>query len=192
MQLDSRINLAGSIVLAVIAALTFSAGSTAAEVGGSAAFEQQRKAPTAEKASIVNSEPKITSKGYVSAKYQMFDIQFDDWQPDHLHWNTPSNMAIQSDGSWFIYAKHLANMRRLGGIFDTGAVYATIVNVTFYNGPLNAQKQCTGSVVHSRDYSLRSLDYKEEAWDVTSRGVDQDIARIAGQVKCGSFTRWWR
>ena len=101
-------------------------------------------------------------------------------------------MLINSDGSWFIYARQLSNQRRGCSVIDCGHTFGALVNVTLYDGPLNAQKKCTGSIVHSRDYGLASLSYKEEKWDAVARGTDPQIAEIAGRSRCGVFTRWWR
>ncbi|MER0204345.1 MAG: hypothetical protein DU480_10920 [Nitrosomonas sp.] len=155
-------------------------------------FEKQRAPHIQEKEKNITSEPKEEHRGIISPTYQLFDMQFSSWNANHLHWDAPTNMAIQSDGSWFIYAKKLANMRRTGGAFDTGDRWTTLINVTFYTGPLNGQKQCTGSVIHSRDYELMTLDYKEESYNVTARGSDSEIARAASNIKCGSFSRIWR
>lgn len=155
-------------------------------------FDQQRTPPNFSKDMPIDVSMQKTERSLTTSGYQLFSIQFATWVPDHLHWDAPSNMNIHSDGAYFIYSKHLANMRRTGGFFDTGNRYNTLVNVTYFDGPLNGQNQCTGTVLHSRDYHLRGLDYKDEAWDVTANGMDNRIAEIAARVKCGSFTRWWR
>lgn len=181
-----------SKLLTVTLALVVGAHSAFAQVKDEAGFEAQSKPPQQSRDSPQRQEPGSANRGYASVKYQVFNFVFSDWNPDSLHWNQPSNLTFQSDGSWYIYAKHIANMRRLGGVIDSGARYTALANVTFFDGPLNAQKQCTGSVVHSQDYTLGTLNYKQETWDASNRDTDSTLASVIARVKCASATRWWR
>lgn len=182
-----------NLILSILFIAFFSIVNLAsAQETNSDVFEKQKIPHIQEKEKNVTSEPMEKLKGIISSTSQLFDMKFESWNADHLHWDAPTNMAIQSDGSWFIYAAKLANMRRTGGFFDTGDRWTALINVTFYNGPLNAQKQCTGSVIHSRDYELMTLDYKEESYNVTGRGSDNEIAKVASKIQCGSFSRIWR
>lgn len=158
---------------------------------GQASFERQRSAPEQARDVTVVVPMAPTVKSQYTALYQMFSFQFSSWAPNSLHWDAPSNLNIQSDGSWYIYSRRLANFRRTGGFFDTGDTFTALANVTFYDGPV-VNGQCSGSVVHSRDFVLRSLDYKHEYTDVANRGTDPQIAANESRIRCGSVTRWWR
>jgi hypothetical protein len=116
-----------------------------------------------------------------SSRYKIFDVKFDTWEPNSLHWVSPSNMIIYDDGSWFIYVQHIANFRRTGGIFDTGDYWTWLINVQF----INAQE----SVVHANDYIIRGLGYKGEQDNATSQGIDKQIFDTKAQIAKGSFTR---
>jgi hypothetical protein len=113
-----------------------------------------------------------------------------DWDPDHRHWDHPSNMIIYTDGSVFVYAHHLANMRRNGGIGDQGDTYTFLVNIVIYNGAY-VNKMCQGSVIASKDVVLDTLDYRDEFWDV-NKTVNAFSADILSQGHCFMETRWIR
>lgn len=113
-----------------------------------------------------------------------FDVKFDDWQPDSLHWNAPSNMEIYSNGTWFIYAAHVANMRRASSLFDQGWYYNFGVTVTFYSR--------SNSVLHLTECPLIGLNYKEEKWNVSASGHDPRIAEILPDCTHANFSRWMR
>jgi hypothetical protein len=133
-----------------------------------------------------------TNSGIQIQSWNAFTFAFATWEPDHLHWNEPSNFIIRSDGTWYLYAAHLANMRRTGGIFDTGNRMSALINVTYYDGWDAASSKCTGTVIHSSDYSLRSLDYKDEVFNADASGTDTTFAGVVGSARCASVTRWWR
>lgn len=117
-----------------------------------------------------------------ASKTQKFDFKFDEWVPNHLHWHAPSNLIIYSDGSWFIYAKHIANMRRTGGaFFDTGDYWTWLVNVQFFNAE--------NSVVHANDYVLDGLNYKYEVDNATAKGIDKRFGEIESQIVRAQPTR---
>lgn len=121
-----------------------------------------------------------------------FSINFDNWNPDHRHWNPPSNMLIYSDGSWFMYAKKISNQRRECQIIDCGSSYTFLANITYYSGYDAATNTCTGNIVHSEDYALGTLRYKEERFDATANGVDAKFANVNSQAICASTTQWIR
>lgn len=174
------------------AALTAATLSSYAQApSGQNGFEQQRRAPEMQRDATVAIPLKPVHRSQYTALYQMFSFQFPTWAPNSLHWDEPSNLNIQSDGSWYIYARRLANFRRTGGVLDTGNIYTALANVTFYDGPI-VNNQCSGSVVHSRDFVLGSLDYKREVYDIANRGTDPQIAANESKIRCASVTRWWR
>jgi hypothetical protein len=98
-------------------------------------------------------------------------------------------MVIYTDGGVFIYAHHLANMRRNGGIGDQGDPYEFLVNVRIFSGPYDG-KNCTGQVLGAKDVSFGTLNYKDELWDQTATG--QFDASILGPNQCWSATRYIR
>ena len=130
---------------------------------------------------VIEIDANRTKVTEAALKSEIFDVKFDTWEPNSLHWVAPSNMIIYSDGSWFIYAIHIANMRRTGGLFDVGQYRTWLVNVQY----LNAQD----SVVHASDYVLRGLDYKGEVDNATAQGVDRRLAEIEPQIIKARFTR---
>lgn len=111
------------------------------------------------------------------------------WEPDHRHWNSPSSAIIYNDDSVYIFAHTLANMRRTGGIFDTGDYQIFLVNITLFDGNL-VNNACQGAVVASQDFVLRGLNYKDQVWDVSSAGSfpSGSISRS----RCVTWTRWIR
>ena len=157
-------------------------------MAGSGAFSQDFKI---EKQESIELGKSIKGIERFSA-YEVFSFDFPNWEPDSLHWNPPSNWLINSDGTWFMYAKHLANMRRTGGLFDTGSYRTFLVNITFYEGYNSTTNKCEGNVIHSRDYILAGLDYKQQRWDVSTSGTDQYFADNLSRISCASATRWIR
>lgn len=114
-------------------------------------------------------------------KYVIFDVQFTNWEENHLHWVSPSNMVVYNDGSWFIFASHIANMKRQNGPFDVGWEYTWYISVQY----LNAQN----SILHSKDYVLRTLNYKGEVDNVTASGVDARLPEVLSQIDSANFGR---
>ncbi len=155
-------------------------------------FYKQLAPYTPESDSSISVEKEVSHKGLATTTGQIFSFNFVDWEPNSLHWRGPSNLLINSDGSWFMYAKHLANMRRTGGFLDTGRYYTFLANVTYYSGWDGNNKQCKGSVLHSKDYVLKGMKYKVEMWDVTAQGTDSRVSEIASKARCAAVTRWMR
>ncbi|MFN7780240.1 MAG: hypothetical protein ACK5RK_15500 [Betaproteobacteria bacterium] len=158
---------------------------------GSAGFEGQAEAPEVNVDRPYRADTVEQHRGLLAPTFQRLTFTFSTYAPRSLHWDAPSNMNIHSDGTWFIYSKHMANMRRTGGFFDTGGLRTAYVNVAYYDGRLNAQGHCTGTLIHSREYPFITLDYKEERWDVTSRGTDAVVASLGNRIQCGVATRRW-
>ena len=156
------------------------------------AFAKQLAPHVVESDGVIVGKRKDDHKGLTISTAQMFSFDFSNWNPNSLHWNPPSNLLINSDGSWYMYAKHIANMRRTGGIFDTGRRYTFLANVSYFSGWDTTNERCVGTVLHSKDYVLISLDYKQERWDVSARGTDNRIPEIRSRVQCASVTRWIR
>lgn len=114
-------------------------------------------------------------------RYQIFNLQFESWEPDHLHWVAPSNIIIYDNGDWFIFVSHLANMRRTGGVLDTGNYQSWCINVAY----LDKNK----SVLHSKDYPVCGLDYKQSRDNLGVSGNDPGVPSILTNLQSGLFTR---
>ena len=100
----------------------------------------------------------------------------------NLHWDAPSHFEIFSDGTWFGYISHVANMRRLGGPIDTGGHFSWFVRIQYLDA--------NGGILLTKDYVLElSLGYKQQKSDVTRRGVDADVQRIASRIVS---LKWFR
>jgi hypothetical protein len=147
-----------------------------------------RLAPKADVSVTVDRQQLPYSSG---ARYTIYGPSFPDWDPDSLHWNAPSNMNINDDGYWFLYAKHLSNYRRTGGVIDSGNTWTALVNVTLYDGPV-VNGQCTGNVIFSRDFILTTIDYKVDLYDEQTHGTMPDLGDAARNSQSGLFTRWFR
>lgn len=109
-----------------------------------------------------------------AGKTVFLEFQFETWQPDSLHWVAPSNLLIYTDGSWYFYASHIANMRRTLPILDGGARWTWKVHLDFKNS--------SESIIYSTDYVLRTLNYKEEENHAQIYGYDNYLASIIGNV----------
>ncbi|CAK7083482.1 MAG: hypothetical protein CITR_04085 [Citrobacter freundii] len=122
---------------------------------------------------------KVTLPG--TSRFQIFNLQFKSWEPDHLHWVAPSNIIIYDNGDWFIFISHLANMRRTGGPLDTGNYQSWCVNVSY----LDKNK----SVLHSKDYPVCGLQYKQYKDNLGVSGNDPSVPGILSNLNSGLFTR---
>lgn len=154
----------------------------------SVSLKKKRQSIQPEKDSLIFLEITPSYKSLISSRYELFSSSFDDWQPDSLHWLKPSTMNMNSDGSWFLYAKYLANNRRTGGIIDSGNTVSFSVVVTYWNGAPSGDK-CTGTVIHSNRYYLKSLRYRKDAYDVSARGTDSAIPGLLSRVRCVMVSR---
>lgn len=115
----------------------------------------------------------------------IFKHDFANWEDNNLHWRSPSNIIIYQDGSWFIYASHLANMRRnSNSIINDGPNRGFYVTANYYS-----ERNCTGAVIHSSKYHLQSLQYTGESDNVTSKGQDQHLGELEPQIWCVRFER---
>lgn len=179
-------------VVAIALSCILSSPSPKAQGTDSDQFDKQLLPYEAAKDAVTALERQDGKSGLVLNKYTVFEFVLADWNPQSLHWNVPSNLLIYNDGTWFLYARHLANMRRTGGIWDTGRHYTFLANVVYFSGWDPNAKKCVGVVLHSRDYILRGLDYKQEDWDVSATNVDGQLPAILPQVRCASVTRWIR
>ena len=120
-------------------------------------------------------------------KYALFTAQLKSWEPNSLHWAAPSNFIMYSDGTWFLYAQHCANFRRLGGLVDSGASYSWYLNMTYFN-----QSGGVGDIVHARDYLLTTLSYKQEKDNVTASGFDNAFLSLSPSIESAIVSRAFR
>lgn len=134
---------------------------------------------------VVNSTIEIKSAvlqvSLEALNYKIYDIQFETWEPNSLHWVAPSNLIIYSDGTWFLYAQRISNQRRTGGSFDTGNYRTWLVSVEFLNN--------TGSIVHAGEYILGGLNYKSSDDNISSKGQDNRFAEVLSQIVSARFTQ---
>jgi hypothetical protein len=115
----------------------------------------------------------------------MFTADFDNWEPDHLHWVSPSNWVMYEDGGWFFFAKHLANMRRnnqLGA--DLGWDWAFDFDTEYFDK--------NGTRIHAARYRFTVLNYKVERDDFTATGNDARFAQLVKDIRSGKGARWLR
>lgn len=117
-------------------------------------------------------------------KFAQFTPQFATWEPNSLHWQAPSNLVVYSDGTWFLFAQHCANFRRLGGSFDTGATYTWFVDAIYYDQPGGV-----GNIIHAINYGLVSLPYKSERDNVTASGFDARYLALEPKILSARFGR---
>lgn len=127
----------------------------------------------------VNKPLRVGLKAFID-----WSADFPSWEPNSLHWVAPSNWLIRSDGSWYIYASHVANMRRMPGPFDTGWNYDFGFSVAYQDS--------NGTVIHAADHHLVSLKYKEERNDVPNNGLDPRYAEIRAQIVSASGRQYMR
>jgi hypothetical protein len=132
-----------------------------------------------------------TEKLLPTSKTIVYNVDMNDWDPDHRHWDHPSNAVIYSDGSVFIFAHHLANMLRTCPISDCGSNFAFGMNFTFFQSYDAVNNRCAGSALASQDFTLRSLDYRDEVWDVSSTG---QLAQpdVLNTTECLQPSQWIR
>lgn len=158
----------------------------------SIAEETLPPASVVEAQAIHTEQNKEVTKLLKDSKFVQFNVVFpSDWDPDHLHWDIPSSVIVYSDGSTYAFAHHLANMRRTGGIFDTGNYQTFLVNLTLFEKWIPATKSCGGAALISKDFVLRGLDYKQEVWDVSANG-QLAPPDILAKGECLTTTRWIR
>ncbi|WP_146043344.1 hypothetical protein [Pectobacterium odoriferum] len=125
---------------------------------------------------ITDSKPLLRT-----TRREIFNVKFESWEPDHLHWVSPSNMIIYDNGDWFVFVSHLANMRRTGGWLDTGNYQSWTINVAYID-----EKD---SVIHSHDHFVCGLDYKQSRDNFGISGNDPSVPKILGSLTQGRFTR---
>ena len=111
----------------------------------------------------------------------IYEIQFPTWIPNHRHWVAPSQLMIHDNGDYSLFAKHIANMRRTGGIFDTGPRAEWYASAEFYNK--------NGSLIHTKKYSLGKLLYKQEIDNAKTSGTDSQFASVISQITKAKFSR---
>jgi hypothetical protein len=77
---------------------------------------------------IINPTPEV-------AGLRPFDsvggCEFQNWEPDHLHWNVPSSIYLYSNGEMVFFAKRLSNQRRTG-VLDGGRTFYATLEFQFY------------------------------------------------------------
>lgn len=108
-----------------------------------------------------------------------------------LHWDNPSNFSIDSNGSWYFYAKRIANFRRKKGLLDVGWTFSYRGDVQYYTSYDPAKKKCAGQRVHSAKYVFGSVSYKEEKHNTDARGVDPIFAEKSKDITCASLQLWF-
>ena len=74
-------------------------------------------------------------------------------------------------------------MRRRPSLLDQGYLVDFSVVVSFYN-VRNANGQCSGALVHSAEYPIITLGYKQEQPGATSTTYDRRIQELGGTIRC--------
>lgn len=181
----------GSLHILIILSLSFAMA--ADETADNAAIEEAPAenispldSPAKDKPLVLDVTP--SHRGFIFRKYQMFSTSFPDFQPGDLHWIAPSMININSDGTWFIYAKHLAHLRRTAKNTNSGKSVHFSTVVKYWDGKASKDK-CTGKVIHAHRYYLRTLRYRDEALDASAKGTDPAILGLASKIRCASFYR---
>jgi hypothetical protein len=86
---------------------------------------------------------------------------FENWEPDHLHWNVPSNFVMFNDGELRFFAKRLSNQRRTGWPESGRRFYATL-EFKFYKKSDDARPFYTYELPVVRlDWKTRVDDYQK-------------------------------
>ncbi|MER0108002.1 hypothetical protein ABQG55_04800 [Aeromonas dhakensis] len=91
--------------------------------------------------------------------YESFNFELTTWEPEHLHWVAPSKIILFSNGDLSATAAHIANMRRLGGIFDTGGFYHAAFD-------LGLQETADSKPFMTLSYAIAGLPYKKSVQNV--------------------------
>jgi hypothetical protein len=125
-----------------------------------------------------------TSSPEGTKRFQIFSWIFTWHGENNLQWKQPSNLVIYSDSSWYIYARHLANMRRTKAIWDFGNHRTFLVAVIYYDKDKK--------VIGASDYVLWGLDYKKEIWNKDSRGSDEFVKAREPEIQFASCAQWIR
>lgn len=119
-----------------------------------------------------------------------FAFALEDWDEGQTQWSAPSSFVIRANGDSFLFAAKLTNDRKSCSIFDCWDSRVVGVSVRYFTE--DDGENCTGSVIHSSDYSLSSVAYRARKLDVASRTTDPEFAAFAEQIKCATLTRWVR
>lgn len=88
----------------------------------------------------------------------VYQLDFANWEDDHLHWQAPSSISCYTNGTCIVKAAHLANMKRVGDLQDVGYKRTFVVNLELVDQ--------TGRVVWANHIIVDSLSYKYERENV--------------------------
>jgi hypothetical protein len=116
--------------------------------------------------------------------YECFNFELETWEPDHLHWVAPSNIILYSNGNLSASAAHLANMLRLGGIFDTGGLYHALFD-------LSLKESADSPPLITLSYAIASLPYKKSVDNVVRNWSLPGLPRYIEKANHASLARRW-
>lgn len=95
--------------------------------------------------------------------FAVVTFQFGTWNPDHLHWESPSNAIFYASGRIYLYAKRIAHHRRPGFLrLDT--TYRWQINYQYLNSE--------GIEIQASTLNLATLKFNKTKDDADSEKVD--------------------
>lgn len=103
-------------------------------------------------------------------KPQVLEYSWESWEPDSIHWISPMELRINASGHFSFTAAALKNMRRTGGIFDTGERFYFMVSAAFFD-----HKDGTELITSER--VVATIDYRHEISNVHYEWQDYNVAR---------------
>ena len=110
---------------------------------------------------------------------------------DSIYWQPPTQITVFLQGQFLVRVGRLANMRRRPSLLDQGYLAEFSVGVRFYNARL-ANGQCAGALIHSAEYPIINLNYKQEQYGATNTSFDRRIQELGGAIKCILVSARWR
>lgn len=136
---------------------------------------------------LESAAPLVALVDELAAASQMFNFVFVTWAPNSLHWDAPSTLSIQWDGTWSFFATHLANFRRTGGFFDTGDTHNFGITLSFYD--VIVDQQPTHAPLYTMQIGVATIGYKQSQDNVVLNGQDTRIGELAAQIKSANCIR---
>ena len=105
------------------------------------------------------------------------------------HWDNPSNWYIRKDGTWYFFAKRVANFNKSWG--DTGPTHSIAIDVEYFDGWDDANQTVGGTRVHSARHGLATVRYKQELHNHSRTGQDARFAELYNTIRSVRLTSWW-
>lgn len=116
---------------------------------------------------------------------ESFSFDLTTWEPDHLHWVAPSKIILYSNGDLVATASHIANMRRTGGIFDTGERYSAVFDLALLENETDSKSIITLT------YAIATLNYKDGEDNIVRKWNLPGLPPFIEKANFASLTQRW-